>query len=562
MLFLLIIPAFLYVSVLHVIPLLEPDETRYSEIADIMVDTGDYITPHLNHVVYLEKPPLAYWVTAVMFMIFGENEFSARLFTGLCVWGCIILCYTMGAFLHDEKTGLYSAGVLSTLLYIFIIGHINILDIPFTFLVSLAAWAGYRYMIGIKPEKCWIYLFYTASALAFLTKGLIGILFPFAILILWLLFSKRRRDIFRLFSPIGLIMMIAIVSPLLVLVQMANKDFLWFFFVHEHLLRYAAKIHGRYQPVLYYLPVVILGVLPWFAFFIQAIRLNGSNWYKSYFTSTNERFFIIWITFIFAFFSFSSSKLIPYIAPIFLPIAVIFAHLFKQYDDQTWQPMRKMTDSVLHHLPVVLQSLLFITVLLLPLFFKNYTEFGGDLVIVPSHNWIWLILLPIAFQVLLIFLPGIIKWRFGSGWFTMTYFLSALFFISLIPPASAFLTPFKSACPLAQAVKVYIPANQQLYQYKMFLYGIESYNDIRTTAVADFGEMTFGMNKLLSAEKSRYFLTEQDFFRLCKERNGPVYCVTTHNKLDDLKKNGFNFQVIWSNNIYYLMRLTSPPPEN
>jgi 4-amino-4-deoxy-L-arabinose transferase-like glycosyltransferase len=86
MLFLLIIPAFLYISVLHVIPLLEPDETRYSEIADIMVDTGDYITPHLNHVVYLEKPPLAYWVTAVMFMIFGENEFSARLFTGL---GCL-----------------------------------------------------------------------------------------------------------------------------------------------------------------------------------------------------------------------------------------------------------------------------------------------------------------------------------------------------------------------------------------------------------------------------------------------------------------------------------------
>jgi 4-amino-4-deoxy-L-arabinose transferase-like glycosyltransferase len=462
----------------------------------------------------------------------------------------------MGAFLHDERTGLYSAGVLSTLLYIFIIGHINILDIPFSFLVSLAAWAGYRYMIGIKPEKCWIYLFYTASALAFLTKGLIGILFPFALLILWLFFSKRRRDIFRLFSPIGLIMMIAIVSPWLVLVQMANKDFLWFFFVHEHLLRYAAKIHCRYQPVLYYLPVVIMGVLPWFAFFIQAIRVNGSNWYKSYFTSTNGRFFIIWITFIFAFFSFSSSKLIPYIAPIFLPIAVIFGHLFKQYDDQTWQPMRNMTDSVLHHLPVVLQSLLFITVLLLPLFVKNYTEFGGDLVIVPSHRWIWLILLPIAFQILLIFLPGITKRRFGSSWFMTTYFLSALFFISLIPPASAFLTPFKSACPLAQAVKVYIPANQQLYQYKMFLYGIESYNDIRTTAVADFGEMTFGMNKLLSAEKSHYFLTEQDFFRLCKKRNGPVYCVTTHNKLSDLRKNGFNFQVIWSNNIYYLMRLT------
>ena len=74
-------PIFLYVSSLHIMPLLDPDETRYSEISDIMVDTGDYVTPRLNHVVYLEKPPLAYWATAAMFKIFGEHEFSARLFS-------------------------------------------------------------------------------------------------------------------------------------------------------------------------------------------------------------------------------------------------------------------------------------------------------------------------------------------------------------------------------------------------------------------------------------------------------------------------------------------------
>jgi len=90
----------------------------------------------------------------------------------------------------------------------------------------------------------------------------------------------------------------------------------------------------------------------------------------------------------------------------------------------------------------------------------------------------------------------------------------------------------------------------------MFLYGIESYNDIRTPVVADFGEMAFGMNKLSSAEKSRYFLTEQEFFRLCEKRKGPVYCATAHrDNVDDLKKNGLDFQVIWSNNVYYLMRL-------
>src|SRR5512135_761407 len=133
LLFLLVIPALLYVCALRAIPLLEPDETRYSEIADQMLDSGDYVTPRLNHVVYLEKPPLGYWATALSFKIFGENEFSSRLFAALCAWGCIFLVYRMGTYLHDEKAGLYSAGVWSTFLYSSVLGKINILDIPITF---------------------------------------------------------------------------------------------------------------------------------------------------------------------------------------------------------------------------------------------------------------------------------------------------------------------------------------------------------------------------------------------------------------------------------------------
>ena len=549
-------PLFLYVFSLHIMPLLDPDETRYSEISDTMVDTGDYVTPRLNHVVYLEKPPLAYWATAAMFKIFGEHEFSARLFSGLCAWGCILLAFSMGSFLHDETTGLYSAGVLSTFLYIFILGHINLLDIPLAFFVCLATWAGYRYIIGERPLKGWLYLLYTASALAFLTKGLIGVVFPFVILILWLLIAKKGWDIIRLFSPVGLIILIAIVSPWLILVHRVNQEFLWFFFVHEHFLRYTTKIHERYHSVLYYLPVVILGVLPWAAFLIQSIRASRANRDKMYLNRIDKHFLITWIVFIFAFFSVSSSKLIPYIAPIFLPIAVIFGHLFKQYDDQAWQPTRKMTDRVLHHLPVILQSMLLIAVLLLPLFIENHTAFGGDLVIVHAHDWIWLILLPIAFQILLIFVPGMMKRRFGTGWFLTTYFLSALFLVSLIYPASAFLAPYKSAYHLTQVIKAHLPANEKLYQYKIFLYGIESYTDIRTPVVENFGEMRFGMNQLSPDEKSRYFLSEQEFLRLCRERGGPVYCVTANKKnFDELNKAFPRLHVIWSNGIYYFIRL-------
>jgi len=161
-------------------PLMEPDEARYSDIASLMNRTGDYVTPRLNYVVYLEKPPLCYWVTALLFKIFRENEFSSRLFVALCAWGCILLVYRIGVFFHDEKTGLYSAGVLSTFIFHSILGKINILDMPLTFFVCLATWAGYRYFVEDCRRKGWLYLLYVSSALAFLTRNYGIVSFPFA----------------------------------------------------------------------------------------------------------------------------------------------------------------------------------------------------------------------------------------------------------------------------------------------------------------------------------------------------------------------------------------------
>ncbi|HPV49417.1 MAG TPA: glycosyltransferase family 39 protein [Smithellaceae bacterium] len=555
-LFLLIVPAILYIISLNITPLLDPDETRYSEIADSMNDTGDYVTPRLNHVVYLEKPPLTFWATVLAFKAFGKNEFSARLFVGLCAWGCILLTFAMGSYLYDEKTGLYSAGVLSTFLYLYVLGRMNILDIPLTFFVGLATWAGYRYMVGERLVKSWLYLLYAASALAFLTKGLIGIIFPFAILVLWLLVSKKGRDILKLISPVGLLILAAIVFPWIILVQKANKIFLWYFFVYQHFLRYATKIHGRYQFILFYLPVVVLGISPWIAYLIQAIRAKYAGLYNVVFGRMKLSFLITWIVFIFIFFSVSSSKLIPYIAPVFLPLAVILGHLFRGYDEQEWRPLRKMTDKLYHYLPVILQSLFFITLLLLPLILKDKTEIGGDLVITQPRNWIWMILPPIIIQLLMIILPDIIKRRFNSGWFSTAYLLSALFLASLIHPVSAFLEPYNSSYQLSQAIKQNLPAGEMIYQYKSFSYGIENYTDIRTAVVGSFGEMNLGVVLISADERAKYFLFPHEFFLLVREKKGAVYCVTTkENNLKELRKEFPHLQVIWSNNIQHFVRL-------
>jgi 4-amino-4-deoxy-L-arabinose transferase-like glycosyltransferase len=555
--FLFIIPLFLYISLLPVMPLIEPDEARYSDVPSLMNRTGDYITPHLNHVVYLEKPPLCYWATALLFKIFGENEFSSRLFAALCAWGCILLVYRIGAFFHDEKTGLYSAGVLSTFLYHSIIGKINILDMPLTFFVSLATWAGYRYFAGDCQRKGWLYLLYVSSALAFLTKGLIGIIFPFVITILWLLISKRWRDVLRLFSPVGMILFLLISCPWIILVQKANKDFLWFFFIQEHFLRYTTKLSHRSHGILSYVPIVIFGTLPWSAFLLKALK-EGVEKRIPLFKATEKHFLLIWIFFIFIFFSISSSKLIPYVAPVFIPIAVIFGHLFRSYEDRNISLEEGRGRRLLYDLPIILQSLMFIMALILPFFIKNLKlgiELGIDWANIHFEYGWRLILLPILFQVMLIFLPALVIQRWRRGWFLTIYILSALFLVSIHFPMAHFLSPYKSAYPVSKAIYAMLPPNQELFQFRTSLYGIDFYNKIRTPWVGHIGELEFGFIQLPPDERSQYFLSPERFYQRCKG-NGDIYCVTRYKKnVEELKRRVSTLEVLWENGEFYLLRL-------
>ncbi|MFZ2419490.1 MAG: glycosyltransferase family 39 protein [Smithellaceae bacterium] len=553
-LFLVVVPFVLYVALSHFMPLIEPDESRYFEISDNMVDSGDYVMPHLANVIYLEKPPLSYWASAIIFKIFGENDFTTRLYVGLCAWACLLLVYFMGSFLFDRKTGLYAAGVLGTSLYFFVLGNFNILDIPLTFYTCLAIWTGYRYLSGTLDKKARLYVLYLSCALAFLTKGLIGVVFPFAILILWLVLSGQWKRIVNLFSPVGIVLFLAITAPWLILVQQKHTDFFRFFFIQEHFLRYTTAMHGRDHTLLLYIPVVIFGCLPWTAFFIRA----AWNVYKEKECASflrGKSILWTWIGFIFIFFSLSSSKLVPYIAPIFLPLSVLIGYLLRSYDHLPTYPQKRF-QSFLLQFPIVLQSMLFIGLLLLPIFLQNNSQLGGDLSIIYSRQWVWLIILPIVSQIMLAFVPNMIKNTYHrGGWFVSIYVLSGLFLLSIIPPASAFLTPYKSSYPASQAIKTLIPTDRELYQYKIFLYGIATYNEKRTPVVEDFGELRYGMKFLPPEEREHYFPSVEQF-KVRVDQEGMIYCLTEYKDHFKELKNMFpNLELLWSNGAYYLMKL-------
>jgi len=544
---LFLIPFLIYVVPLPFAPLMEPDEARYSAIPSAMNATGDYVTPRLKGVVYFEKPPLSYWATAVFYRIFGENEFSSRLFAALCAWGCILLVYRMGLFFHDARTGFYAAAVLSTFLYHAVIGRINILDMPLAFLVCLAIWSGFRNFSSAERRKARLYLLYLFSALAFLAKGLIGIVFPFGVLVIWLAVSRRWREITGLFSPIGIMVFSVVSLPWVILVQRENPDFFRFFFIQEHLLRYATRIHHHFEPFYYYLPIVLLGTLPWCAFLPEALMgvWKGKN---GLFGSVEKRFLLTWLGLIFLFFSLSSSKLASYIAPLFPPIALFFGHLFRRYEEEREGGENRKAVSLLSRMAVMLPALLLAALLLAPLFPHKYTLAWNDW-------WPW-ITFPLLALLLTLFLPDLIRKRTGQGRLLTFYLLFALFLASVALPAARYMAPYKSALPLSRAIQAHVPKGAAVYQYGISLYGIDFYTGIRTPIVDDVGELRYGAERLLPEERERYFLTSDSFFRLIQEK-GEIYCATkSGDKLEKLKKEVPGLHVLWHNNTYHLVRLT------
>jgi 4-amino-4-deoxy-L-arabinose transferase-like glycosyltransferase len=323
---------------------------------------------------------------------------------------------------------------------------------------------------------------------------------------------------------------------------MANHDFLWFFFVQEHFLRYTTTMHGKENPFYYYIPVVILGTLPWCAFLPEAIK-QGPQHMGTVWPAKGGGFLLTWFLFILSFFSLSSSKLVPYIAPAFLPVAVVLGHVFRLYDERE----NKQSPGMILRLPGIIQSVLFIIALFVPLFLKKHG--------VSVTAWIPLIIVPLALQVLLIVLPPRIHVKWKRGWFVSVFVLTALFLSSLMFPLSHFLTPYKSAYPVARAVKTVLPSNHELYQYGIALYGIEFYTKIRTPIVDDFGELGYGIKRLPPEERSRYFLTSDDFFKICKGKSD-IYCVTKYlRRVDQLKKAIPDVDIIWDNGEYYILRL-------
>ena len=308
-------------------PLIEVDDARYAEVPREMLVLNHWATPTLDYFDYVEKPPMGYWLAVLSYKIFGVNEPASRLPTALLsVLGILLLLWT-GTWLFDFETGFLAGIFLSTSLLYFFLSHYITPDLPVT--VFLLGSFSLILRTLLHPEDAswaapgaWAF-----SALAFLSKGLIGLVFPGGWAILSVLaLPSLRKNFSLLFKIQGLLLFAALLFPWFWVMEKHHPGFFKFFFWDQHVLRFLTPKYHRSNPWYFFILVFPLAVLPWSPLALAGLW-DGIVKIKD---ELPETLLTIWVLMITAFFSVSHSKLITYILPVIPQACLLAAREFKK----------------------------------------------------------------------------------------------------------------------------------------------------------------------------------------------------------------------------------------
>ena len=320
--------------------LIKPDEGRYAEIPREMVASGDWVTPRLNDLKYFEKPPLQYWATAAAYEVFGQHQWTSRLWTALTGFAGILLVWFAGLRLFGREAANYAAMLLGSSMLYALMAHINTLDMGVTFFLTLG-------IVGLllgqtqtdtgKRRSWMLLLAWAALGLAVLSKGLMGLVLPGAALFIYAVVQRDLSVFKRMHWLSGLAVFLLITAPWFYLVMKANPEFFQKFFIYEHYTRFTTKDLGRYQPWYYFVPILLLGMLPWTLLMFDTLintwrgsKLPRNDSKAKAFNAAN--FLLVWAVFIYLFFTVSGSKLPSYLLPMFPALALLMGRQLVEMD--------------------------------------------------------------------------------------------------------------------------------------------------------------------------------------------------------------------------------------
>jgi 4-amino-4-deoxy-L-arabinose transferase-like glycosyltransferase len=305
--------------------LIGADEPRYAQIAREMMVRHDWVTPTLGGAAWLEKPPLYYWQAIIGYSLFGVSDWVARLPS---VFDASLLVFAVYFFLRRFRVGSALDGALMTACTAGVVGYARAastdMALASMFTIAMLAWFAWLE----SGSRVGLALSYIFLALATLAKGPVAVVLAGLIIIAFAIARHDWKTLWRTLWWPGILLFCLVALPWYVLVQTRNPQFFRIFILEHNLARFGTNVFHHPEPFWYYVPVTLLGWLPWAVFVVAAMVWAGGRFRQRDADPLNT-FLVIWIAAVVVLFSFSQSKLPGYVLPAIPPGIVLLANYLR-----------------------------------------------------------------------------------------------------------------------------------------------------------------------------------------------------------------------------------------
>ena len=297
-----------------------PDETRYAQISQEMLLSGNWITPHYLGVRYFEKPAAGYWLIALGQAVFGQNLFGVRIASAVTTALSVGLAYLVARRLwNDPRKSLTCALLyLSFGLVAGQAGYSN-LDPQFTFWVNLSLVALW-FALDSRHMRARVSAWATvglACAMGFMTKGFLAWALPVLIAVPYMLWQRRLGELLR-YGPLAIGVALLMCLPWVWAIHVQEPDYWRFFFWNEHVRRFSSDTAQHARPWWFFLPIMAVACLPWAGLLPATL---AKAWQQK--RQPKIACLALWLLLPLGFFSLSNGKLPTYIMPCLLPLALL-----------------------------------------------------------------------------------------------------------------------------------------------------------------------------------------------------------------------------------------------
>ncbi len=348
----ILILATLYICYFHhigAVGLVGPDEPRYAWIARDMVETGDWVTPHLYGKTWFEKPVLYYWAAALSFKLFGVSDAAARLPGAMSALLATLSMAWLAWRVYGAETARWLLLLLPTTLGMIGFSHAAATDMPFTAMLTIAMVFATR-LLRLDPSRSFIsftssipftsFLFGYFLGLAVLAKGPAAIVLSGGAVLGWAVFTKRWRDAFRCLHPMAITSFCLAALPWYILCARRNPDFFRVFIIEHNFKRYLTPEFQHIQPFWFYIPIILVAVFPWTLLLVPTVHKFIHDKKDRLPEFAFQLFLLCSAVFPLLFFSLSQSKLPGYILPAVPPLILLFAESISAAIQDTERSLR------------------------------------------------------------------------------------------------------------------------------------------------------------------------------------------------------------------------------